>query len=141
MQVHNSADTLTRCLEPFLKERIKNFLLFANACLDGSAQLAINKLKAKFHFVMNCNQLQEIHNYRLALSIASHLGCKYVILLQDDDCYSCSRLWIESALIRLNADPSIAILGMWCVYINGIYLKRIRQILPTMEIRIYRLLG
>jgi hypothetical protein len=112
MQVFNSADTLTRCLEPFLKERIKNFLLFSDCCQDGSSQLAINKLKAPFHFVMNTNDLHEIHNYRLALPIASHLGCKYMILLQDDDYYSCPRLWIESALIRLNADPSIAILGM-----------------------------
>jgi hypothetical protein len=111
-QTFNKAGNLDRVLAPFLRARVANITLFADGCIDRSAAKAHAVLPGPGHLVLLANDTHEIRNYRTALHAAQGQGCSFAVLLQDDDIYSESIFgWLEVALARMTADPSIAIVG------------------------------
>ena len=87
-QTYNKGLFAQKILNPFLEMKVKNILVFADGCIDSSANEFHKIMKGKYHFVIQSNDLHEIHNYRLSLSFADNLDCKYIVLLQDDDLYN-----------------------------------------------------
>ena len=87
-QTYNKGLFAKKILNPFLEMKVKNILVFADGCIDSSANEFHKIMKGKNHFVIQSNDLHEIHNYRLSLSFADNLDCKYIVLLQDDDLYN-----------------------------------------------------
>ena len=98
-QVFNKAKNSDSILSLFLEKGCKNMVVFADGCIDGSANAWHKNLRGKNHIVISSNDLHEIRNYRLSIEIAGHWGCSHVVLLQDDDIYD-ARLfdWLDSAL-------------------------------------------
>jgi len=87
-------------------------LLFADGCIDKSAEVSHSLLLGPRHYVVSCNDLHEISNYRLAVKYAEFFGCKYLVLLQDDDIYDSNQIckWLEDAL-ELFAVQRCSIIG------------------------------
>jgi hypothetical protein len=110
-QFFNTRRNCGPVLSRFLERGCKNIILFADGCIDGTSKAAHRLLCGQNHYVISANDRHEIANYRLGLKIGESLGCKYAVLLQDDDVYDDSLfLWI-SANLALMKNERISIVG------------------------------
>lgn len=110
-QTFNKGHLTERLLKPFIKGT--NIILFADGCIDKTLRTASRMLTGKNHLVISANNCHEIRNYRLAVSVAGKIfGCKYAMLLQDDDVYDKSSLsWIKAGSQLMDTNPGIAVIG------------------------------
>tara|TARA_B100001989_G_scaffold206329_1_gene155066 strand:- start:643 stop:1674 length:1032 start_codon:yes stop_codon:yes gene_type:complete len=98
-QTHNKANFTYKLLKPFLENKVKNIVAFADGCIDNSAFSLHKCMNGENHYVIQVNDLHEISNYRFSLNIAENLNCKYILCLQDDDLYRDSLFdWIRNAI-------------------------------------------
>ena len=110
-QVYNNQQNIKHILNPFLEKKVENILAFADGCIDKSSSILHSLLKGKNHYVIQANDLHEINNYRISLDISESLGCKFVVLLQDDDVFSESIFdWLDNCCIYMNQE-NISITG------------------------------
>lgn len=111
-QTFNKAKQIESVITPIVRLTPANVILFADGCIDKTAGIAHELLRAKNHVVFLTNDTHEIRNYRLSVAVARQWGCRYVVLLQDDDVYGVNfQAWLDSALTALDQDRSAAILG------------------------------
>jgi len=111
-QTFNKSSNVPTILKPFLEKKVRNIIFFADGCIDGSAIRAHRLLNGRQHYVMQSNDTHEISNYRLATRMASALGCRNAVLLQDDDVYDNGFFdWLNKSLAAMSKDKSIAIVG------------------------------
>ena len=110
-QTFNKGHLTERVLGPFLKAA--NIIFFADGCVDQTLRTASRMLTGKNHLVIGANNCHEIRNYRLAVAVADKIfGCKYALLLQDDDAYDSSSLsWIKAGSHLMDTRPDIAVIG------------------------------
>ena len=108
-QVFNKQSNCKKLLNPFLEKKFKNIVAFSDGCIDKSANELHALLPGKNHIVIQANDVHEIKNYKMSLGIAKDLGCKFVLLLQDDDMYQENiAQWIEEACLLIkNKNASI----------------------------------
>ena len=110
-QVFNKQSNCKKLLTPFLDGKFKNIVAFSDGCVDSSADKLHSLLPGKNHIVIQANDVHEIKNYRMSLDIAKNFGCKFVLLLQDDDLYQKNiEKWIEEACFHIE-NKNISIVG------------------------------
>lgn len=111
-QSFNKGHQLDAVLNPFLELLPANVILFADGCIDRTAEQAHRRLCGTNHAVILMNDTHEIRNYRLGVAIAKEWQCEYAVLLQDDDVYDANlAAWLGNALEWMKRDPLIAIIG------------------------------
>jgi hypothetical protein len=110
-QTYNKAYNAGEILRPFLSSCCRNILVFADGCIDRSSEAWQNLMPGINHYTVSANDVHEISNYRYSLNVAKFLGCRYVVLFQDDDVYD-ERIikWIRCA-IEVSKDRNAAIVG------------------------------
>lgn len=111
-QCHNAKGVIGRVLEPFVREGYENILLFADGCHDSTASSAHKLLQGPRHIVISANNVHEIQNYRVSLSLAKQLGCKFAVLLQDDDIYADVESWLVECISWFSSDEHLAMVGL-----------------------------
>ena len=110
-QVFNKQSNCKKLLKPFLEAKFKNIVAFSDGCIDNSAKELHSLLPGKDHIVIQANDVHEIKNYKMSLRIAKNFGCKYVLLLQDDDLYQANiAQWIEEACLLIE-NKNVSIVG------------------------------
>ncbi len=98
-QFHNKKNSCKKVLSPFLNNKVKNIVAFADGCIDGTGERLHKLMFGKNHLVINCNDVHEIKNYRLSVDLAKSLNCQYILLMQDDDIYKNSIFtWVKNAI-------------------------------------------
>ena len=106
-QFFNNKRNCKKVLKTFLENKAQNILVFADGCIDGTANQLHNIMNGDNHIVIQSNDVHEIKNYRMSLDIATSLECDYVLLMQDDDIYRPSLfIWLKQAILimqELNA--------------------------------------
>lgn len=111
LQAFNKDFLLRRSLAPFLAAGLRHMLVFADACCDRTASLAHALLSGPDHLVIAANDRHEVANNRLALDLALHKRCSYLLLLQDDDLYPPDLDWLEYGLNLFRQDPRLLVVG------------------------------
>jgi glycosyltransferase involved in cell wall biosynthesis len=109
--VFNKDFLLSRSLQPFLSASLRHLVVFADGCSDRSAAIAHRLLCGPDHLVVVANDRHEVANNRLALDLAIHQGCEYLIILQDDDLYPPGLAWVDYGLELFQRDPLLVVLG------------------------------
>lgn len=111
-QCHNASRVVGKVLGSFVDLGCMNIVVFADGCHDLTAARAKELLPGSGHMVVVGNDIHEIKNYRSSLYLARHLGCKHVVLLQDDDIYSDVQSWVDESLAWFSRDPRLAMIGL-----------------------------
>jgi hypothetical protein len=111
LQAFNKDFLLRRSLQPFLTAGLRHMLVFADGCCDGTASLAHRLLPGAHHLVIAANDRHEVRNNRLALDLARHQGCRFLLLLQDDDLYPPGLDWLDYGLELFQQDPRLLVVG------------------------------
>jgi hypothetical protein len=112
LQAFNKDFLLRRSLHPFLEGGLRHMVVFADGCCDRTASLAHHLLPGPDHLVIAANDRHEVANNRLALEIARHQGCRFLLVLQDDDLYPPGLAWLDVALTLFAADPLLVVVGL-----------------------------
>lgn len=111
LQAFNKDFLLRRSLQPFLAGNLRHMLVFADGCADRTAATAHQLLSGPDHFVITANNRHEVANNRLALELARHQCCRFLLVLQDDDLYPPGLSWLERGLALFQSDPQLLVLG------------------------------
>ena len=111
LQSFNKDFLLHRSLQPFLNGNLRHLVVFADGCTDNTAQKAHHLLSGPDHLVIICNDRHEVRNNRLALELARHQDCSFLLLLQDDDLYPEDLHWLEQGLALFDRYPRLLVLG------------------------------
>ncbi len=110
-QIFNKRSNCKKLLKPFLEAKFKNIVAFSDGCIDNSANELHSLLPGPNHIVIQANDVHEIKNYRMSLGIAKNFGCKFVLLLQDDDLYQQNiSEWIEKSCLLIEKN-NVSIVG------------------------------
>jgi hypothetical protein len=111
-QSFNKACSVRQTLRQFVRHEVKNVIWYADGCIDSTARIAHSLLPGLCHYVIQTNDRHEIRNYREGIALADALGCRYALLLQDDDIYTEEIFdWVRSAICHMQRDDSIALVG------------------------------
>lgn len=111
LQAFNKDFLLQRSLQPFLDGGLRHLLVFADGCCDRTAATAHRLLSGPEHLVIAANDRHEVANNRLALTIARERGCRFLLILQDDDLYPAGLAWLDYGLALFERDPRLLVLG------------------------------
>ncbi len=111
LQAFNKDFLLQRSLQSFLDSGLRHMLVFADGCCDRTAAKAHRLLSGPEHLVIAANDRHEVANNQLALLMAQHRGCSFLLVLQDDDLYPPGLDWLDYGLALFKADPRLLVLG------------------------------
>jgi hypothetical protein len=113
-QTFNKGHLLPEVLKPFLDLDVQNVILFADGCVDDTLGKTRQLLTGRNHLIVNSNDVHEIRNYRTSIPIAADIfGCRYLVLLQDDDLYGDNvTAWLEQCHSLLTRFEDLAIIGL-----------------------------
>lgn len=111
LQAFNKDFLLRRSLQPFLTGNLRHMLVFADGCADRTSAISQRLLSGPDHLVIVANNRHEVANNSLALEIARHQGCRFLLVLQDDDLYPADLGWLELALALFERHPRLLVLG------------------------------